>query len=649
MNRGGQMLNECSLPKPNWNAFFEYLPVLLERIGMNRYQLAKELNYHPSIVSHWSSGRAHPTPEGLQRMADKLREAFRTPLEMLDWMELAGWRPPEENLRRWFPRWFAEHGELPRGPRLTDQRYLLRPAEQMVGRENEMTLVQAWLTSVEGFRQPTVKVLVVGGMAGVGKTTLARAIGENPLIDTYFRDGVLWAQLGQHPDPRLWMEEWASLLGWTPWSAESAKQYLARFLADEERRVLLILDDVWPDTPFDPLISLAGPQCRVLITSRALTVAGVYERSRLLHLGLPHLQEAAAMAKSMLGGRPGGAEPAEVDRILVELVEAVGRLPIAIRVAVAAAQMDGLETVVHRLQPGEAGTTPRPERVRRLEVAGADPRNWAVWTAFEVGYEALEEGDRRRFRALGNLPVGMSFGVKVLAALWEEDEEVARDEARRLAERSLVERVGRDRYRLHDLLHDFAAGLLEERGERDTEGKWTQRLTGALVGRPRWWRATVPLVWIGPKRFTRAWWMQGWEDFLAMRQHFIDLLKKRWREKGVTAEMWAVGMVINRRIERLMRGFWRIVVWIAALALIGGAILWAGNHRLFDWAAWPRWAFAVMDGVLYGSLLAFVFACWALTFAIIDFYRLYHMPIEVLEGKEVPDSAELANPIDGSL
>lgn len=631
-----KMFSGDAFPSSNWDAFLNHLALVMERADLNQAGLAAALQCERSTVSNWFKGvnrfgrqRFLAIVEVLQRYR---KDVFSGPLEVVDWAELGGWQLSQEELHSLFPLWFREHKTLPRGPVLSDQRYLLRPRRCLIGRQEEMARLQEWLTSAEGFRQPAVKVVVIGGMAGVGKTTLAQAIGENPLIEAYFRDGVLWARLGPQPNVEQWLQEWAHLLGWDPRGPEMAGRYLARFLADEERRALLILDDVWPGTPFEPLINLAGPQTRVLLTSRALTIGTVYERNQWLRLELPTHEEAVAMAREMLGEQPQGIEPEKVEGLLRELAEAVGRLPVAIRVATAAAQIDGLEKILLQLRPGEVRFTPQPERIRRLEVAGAEPRETAVQIAFEASYQGLEEEDRRRFRLLGNLPRGATFGEEVLAALWGEGVESARQSARRLAERSLLERMRESRYSLHDLLHDFAAGIAERMGERDTEGRWAEEAAKRLIGKVQWWKASVPRVWAGPKPFTRAWWAEGWRDFSGLRREFRELIQERWQREGITAEAWAVGMTLNRRIDRVMHRFWGFMIWMGFLILLGIGLLQAKSWGLINGTSWPRWVVTLLESVFYGSALVLASILWAATTAVIDLYRLYHLPPGALEG-----------------
>ena len=42
------------------------------------------------------------------------------------------------------------------------------------------------------------------GAGGYGKTTLARALARDPDIQDAFFDGILWAELGEKPDPSAW-------------------------------------------------------------------------------------------------------------------------------------------------------------------------------------------------------------------------------------------------------------------------------------------------------------------------------------------------------------------------------------------------------------------------------------------------------------
>jgi len=328
--------------------------------------------------------------------------------------------------------------------------------------------------SVERYRQPATKVVVIGGMPGVGKTALAQAIGRDPVIERYFRDGLLWAELGPAPDIDRWLREWAGLPGMPKDATSRPEAWLWKYLASEKRRTLIILDDVWPGTHFERLM-IGGPQCRVLITSQVITIADLYEKVHGSPITTLEHSQALALALGLME-----RQVTEEEREgLKELVEIVGDLPLAVEVSVATMKSQGVIPVLNqlRLRSGDP-LAAEPRRMERLKVPGAKPRQSSVPASFQVAYDFLEEADQRRFRALGRLVRSISFGEAVLAALWDDDAWEARQAAHRLAERSLLERVGHSRYRIHKLLHDFAAEKLEIAGEHDVDEAWVERLKG---------------------------------------------------------------------------------------------------------------------------------------------------------------------------
>ena len=46
----------------------------------------------------------------------------------------------------------------------------------------------------QSFRQPAAKHVFLWGMAGIGKTWLAKAVALDAEVQVYFRDGVLWGK-----------------------------------------------------------------------------------------------------------------------------------------------------------------------------------------------------------------------------------------------------------------------------------------------------------------------------------------------------------------------------------------------------------------------------------------------------------------------
>jgi DNA-binding SARP family transcriptional activator len=313
-----------------------------------------------------------------------------------------------------------------------------------------------------------VPVVVVSGPPGIGKTSLALQVAHQ--VRAEFPDGQLWVQLaGQSArprDPGEVLGEFLRALGVhgssIPQSySERAVCYRSR-LAD--RRILVVADDAAAAEQVRPLIpGTAG--CALLVTSR----------SRLESLDGAHLMPlevmTAADATALLT-RIVGQDRVAVDRASADsLVHACGALPLALRIAgarLAARPSWPLTVLVRKL-------TAAQDPLRELEAA-----DLSVRASIASSYQWLSDRGRRAFGLLALLgPADVAEWVA--AALLGESG--AGDVIGELTDRSLLTPLGPDatgepRYRLHDLLRDFAAERLAE----EPEALRTQALERLLSG-----------------------------------------------------------------------------------------------------------------------------------------------------------------------
>jgi DNA-binding SARP family transcriptional activator/tetratricopeptide (TPR) repeat protein len=289
-------------------------------------------------------------------------------------------------------------------------------------------------------------VLAVNGMAGVGKTTLVTHLAHR-IADRY-------------PDGQLHID----LLGHStraPLDTGDALDLLLRQLGvpgeqipdrlDERvsrwrrelaaRRTLLLLDNV-ADTDQIAAILPTEPGCLTLVTSRrrltgldgAVTVA----------LDVLSTAEAVALQQRIAGARV-TAEPQLAD----EVARRCGYLPLAIRLACARlAHRPGwtLSDLAERL-----GRAQMP--LRELAMLGR-----TVEAAFALSYLQLDASSQTLFRRLGLHP-GPDLGLPIAAALADLDLPEAEQLLAELVDVHLVEEPSPNRYRLHDLLHDYASHL----------------------------------------------------------------------------------------------------------------------------------------------------------------------------------------------
>jgi tetratricopeptide (TPR) repeat protein len=156
--------------------------------------------------------------------------------------------------------------------------------------------------------------------------------------------------------------------------------------------------------------------------------------------------EARELLRRRLGRDRADAEPGAVEAI----VEACGRLPLALAIAAARAQQSNFPLAILAAELRETGA--------RLDALDAGDPGAQVRAVFDCSYEALSTPAARLFRLLGLHP-GPDVSVAAAAALAA----VPLPEARRLlgelVQASLLSEHAPGRYVSHDLLRAYAAGL----------------------------------------------------------------------------------------------------------------------------------------------------------------------------------------------
>src|SRR5579859_2912163 len=209
------------------------------------------------------------------------------------------------------------------GEAIYDPSIPLQPPVHLVGRDDELANLRARLRAGE-----SVAMTALHGLPGVGKTTLAITLAHDAEMRAHFRDGILWAALGPHPDISSILSHWSLLLGVaTPdTSDESDHEALAVQLrrAIGTRRMLLVIDDAW-DLKHALVFKVGGPDCAHLVTTRFPTIANAFapQATSIIH----ELDEDESMVLlRMLASQVVEREPQKAR----ELALAVGGLPLAL-------------------------------------------------------------------------------------------------------------------------------------------------------------------------------------------------------------------------------------------------------------------------------------------------------------------------------
>ncbi|MFD7709777.1 tetratricopeptide repeat protein [Streptomyces sp. NPDC059785] len=378
--------------------------------------------------------------------------------------------------------------------RLPAAPHRIRPAQlppgqaAFIGRVEELRCIDDLLPD-DGTRPSTVVISAIGGMAGVGKTTLA----------------VHWAQqaAARFPDGQIFL----NLRGFDPAAPAMTPEEAVRVLLDAlevppqripaeldaqtalyrsvlaHRRVLVLLDNARDTDQVLPLLP-AAPGCLAIVTSRdSLTglVAGEGAHPLTLHPLTP--AEGHTFLARRLGARRTSAQPDAT----AEIVRRCGRLPLALAVvaARAAAEPDyPLTAVVDELREGQDS----------LDAFDSGHRGTDLRAVFSWSSQALTPPAARLFALLG-LHTGPDLSVPAAAALAGLAPRTTRALLTELTRLHLVTRHAPGRYALHDLLCVYA----RERLRIDIPAGEQQRALERLL---TWYlhTADAAYAWFAPRR-----------------------------------------------------------------------------------------------------------------------------------------------------
>jgi len=354
--------------------------------------------------------------------------------------------------------WDSPAAGQPGGEVAATTRTLPRDIASFTGRQQELRVLVDAAAGAAG-RGGVVRIHVIGGMAGVGKTAFV-VHAAHRLADR-FPGGQIFLPLhghtpGQRPvDPADALASLLLALGLPaaqiPPGVEARMALWRDLLA--ERPLLLVLDDAVSSEQVRPLLPGAGGSL-VLVTSRR-HLSALEDATAISLDTLPPGEAAGLLVR--LAARP-GLRPA--DPAVLELIRLCGYLPLAI--GMVARQLH------HHPAWSAAGRAAElAAAVDRLELMATE--SLSVAAAFNLSYEDLADDQQRLFRRLGLHP-GTDIDACAAAALDGTGLDTARRGLEALYDQYLLSELAQGRYRLHDLLRDHAralAGRLDPDRDRD--------------------------------------------------------------------------------------------------------------------------------------------------------------------------------------
>lgn len=316
-----------------------------------------------------------------------------------------------------------------------------------VGRRSEMTQLLNEIASRS--RRETSTVVAIDGMPGVGKTSLAVHLAHQ--VRDQFPHGRIMLDLRAHTavqpplTPAAALTELLLHFGIPPDQLPRDLERLVTLWRTtmSTRRALIILDDAADHSQVRPLLPGTSPSL-VIITSRHRLTGLVGVRPVSLDL-LPQ-SDAVALFHDRVGTSreldPTGAR---------EIVRQCGYLPLAIEVVAGRLLSHPSWTISDLL-------TRLTRSSGRLREFRAGPTE--IINAFELSYRDLDTDQRHLFLHV-SIFVGPEFGTYAAAALagWP----VAKTERalEDLLDAHLLFEPSSHRYRMHDLLREFARELAD--------------------------------------------------------------------------------------------------------------------------------------------------------------------------------------------
>lgn len=331
------------------------------------------------------------------------------------------------------------------------------------GREAELAQLKGLLPD-DGEPPTTLLISAIGGMAGIGKTTLAVHWAHR--IAHRFPDGQLYINLrGLHPTGsamppaeaiRIFLDALGVPAQNIPASPEAQAALYRSLLAG--RRMLILLDNARNAEQIRPLLP-GSSGCLVIVTSRS-QLTGLVANDGAHPLTLNPMTPAEA--HGFLARRIGAARLAAEPRAADELITLCARLPLALAIVAArAATYPGftLDAIAQELRDNQGSLD---------AFTGYDPTT-DIRAVFSCSYETLSAPAARLFSLLG-LHSGPDLSAPAAAAL------AGLSSAK--TQRLLVELTGAHlltarapgRYTLHDLLRIYAVERVVAEGtpqERD--------------------------------------------------------------------------------------------------------------------------------------------------------------------------------------
>ncbi|KAK9289331.1 hypothetical protein L1049_007486 [Liquidambar formosana] len=314
---------------------------------------------------------------------------------------------------------------------------------------------------MSALKDDNISAIGICGMGGIGKTTMVKEVGKRAKVEQLF-DEIVMAVVTQTPNLERIQAEIGDMLG-LKFDEESlsgrARKLCKRLM---EKRVLVILDDVWERLDLEAVgIPFGGDckGCKVVLTSRNQDVCNGMKPRQNFTMGVLAKREAWNLFKEMAGN---SINSPDLRSLAKEVVKECGGLPIAIVTVGRALENKNKHVWSDALRQLRMSS---PENISGMQAN--------VYRSLELSYTFLESQESKSclllcciFEEDANIPVsdlvsyGMGLGLfNGIDALLE-----ARDRVHTLVDRLkscnlLLEGFSKEHVKMHDVVRDVIISI----------------------------------------------------------------------------------------------------------------------------------------------------------------------------------------------
>ncbi|KAL6981549.1 hypothetical protein U1Q18_023176 [Sarracenia purpurea var. burkii] len=344
----------------------------------------------------------------------------------------------------------------------------------VVGRDDDKNKIVEILMSEEFDREGEISCLPIVGMGGLGKTTLAQFVYNDDRIKDHF-EFRMWVCVTLNFDFRTILKGMIQYHTEMKYDINSLsnsqlQSRLLEFLAG--KKFLLVLDDVWDPTFHDleqllVLLKRGGKGCKVLVTSRNTQVSKIMGTIPPYLLEILPYEQCWTLFEKIAFKRNFTPENdrSELEEIGREIVKKCNGLPLAVKAMGGLLAGDNDLKLWKRILKHE---------IWEAEAHSANPGKPIVQPALKLSYDHLPSHLKQCFAYCYVFPKAYVFDKIELVKFWKAQsfihprgahdtiDDVGLDYFDDLLMRSFFQLLNIDnkqRYRMHDLMHDLAMSV----------------------------------------------------------------------------------------------------------------------------------------------------------------------------------------------